>query len=713
MAPEQAAADPLLDHRVDIYAVGIMAYELLTGRPPFIGMSTPQILAAHVTQAPDSLLSRRPACPPALAAVIMRCLEKRPADRWQSAEELLHQLEAMGTPTGGTAPTGAMSAVGLTTPAAATPATPTPTARVLPASGSFRRSGYLVLGILLALVAAWGVMRPRGSAPVAATASARRVVVLPFENQGDSTRQYFANGVTEAITTQLTGIAGLSVIPRSTAARYRGSNKSLADIGRELGVGYVLEGTVQFEEVKGGPPRVRVSPELIRVSDTSSVWAHGYDGVMSSVFQVYSDVAEQVARSLEVALNDPERRAMAVKPTESPEAYDLYLRANDYLNRGLSVTNFNTAIPMLERAVALDSNFAMAWGRMSEALALAHWLYLSRTDAVMARAEAAAKKALALQPDLPEAHRAMGNLWYRRREYDKALAEFAIVQRSQPNSVDLIASIAYVYRRQGRWEQALTEMRRRLQLDPASPLGFNDVAETLNLMRRYAEATEVLEHCIEIAPDEPDCYGWLVNVQVRQDTALGPPHATFRRALARMSPGRLVGTNQPDPWVIASDSALLRIFLGTDRGTFGRTTADYFIFRGDLFRVSGSADSARAMFDSARIILTGEIQRLPDDYGWHQRMGLVLTRLGRHEDGIREARRAAELMPPSKDAYFGIDMLLNLARCYSAAGQAREAVEQLKIALAVPSRISTAELRLQPDWDPIRNDAEFRKLEGN
>ena len=174
------------------------------------------------------------------------------------------------------------------------------------------------------------------------------------------------------------------MIPRSTAARYRGTTKSLDEIGRELGVTYVLEGTVQFEEVKDSAPRVRVSPELIRVSDTSSVWAHGYDAVMSSVFQVYSDVATEVAKSLAVALDDPERRALAVRPTANTEAYDLYLRAIDYINRGMSAEVFTNAVPMLERAVALDSTFALAWGELSETLALSHWLYISRTDETMA-----------------------------------------------------------------------------------------------------------------------------------------------------------------------------------------------------------------------------------------------------------------------------------------------------------------------------------------
>jgi len=152
-----------------------------------------------------------------------------------------------------------------------------------------------------------------------AAANERRVVVLPFENQGDSSRQYFANGVTEAITTELTGIGGLNVIPRSTAARYRGTPKTVSEIGRELGVGYVLTGTVQWDLSPGHDPKVRVSPELIRVADTSSVWAHGYEAVLSSVFQVYSDVSTEVARSLKVTLDAPERRALARRPTENPE----------------------------------------------------------------------------------------------------------------------------------------------------------------------------------------------------------------------------------------------------------------------------------------------------------------------------------------------------------------------------------------------------------
>lgn len=695
MAPEQAAADPAIDHRADIYALGVIGYELLSGKPPFSDMSLPQILAAHVTVAPEPLLSKLPSCPPVLAGVIMRCLEKLPKDRWATAAELSHQLEAIGTPTAGVAATTRV-------PAAATAGTGWLRA------AAWQRSGYLVLGVVLSLLVAWGVMRKR-ELP-ATPGNARRVVVLPFENQGDSSRLYFANGVTEAITTQLTGIAGMSVVPRSTAARYRGTTKSLAEIGKELGVSYVLAGTVQFEEVKNGPSKVRVSPELIRVSDTSSVWAHGYDAELASVFQVYSNVATEVARSLEVALNDPEKEALASRPTASPEAYDLYLRAVDYLNRGLAISNFQTAIPMLRRAVLLDSTFALAWGRLSESLALSHWLYIDRRPEVLAEAESAARTALRLQPDLPESHRAMGNLFYRKREYDKALAELEIVRRHQPNSVDLISTVGYVYRRQGRWEESLKQFNRRVDLDPASTLGYSDLGETLDMMRRYDEATPVLRHCIDLAPDEPDCHSWLVDNLSRRDSSPAAAIGALREALTRVPPGRLLSLAQMPAWLIGSDDSTRKLFLAGTTSYVGRSQADYYLFRGDLLRLNGDGRGARSYYDSARVNLADNLRLSPDDYGWHQRLGQILLRVGELEPALREAKRAVELLPIERDVYFGMNCTVDLARVYAGMGRAADAVALLKPALAAPSAISVNQLRQQPEWDPIRKDPEFQKL---
>jgi TolB-like protein/tetratricopeptide (TPR) repeat protein/tRNA A-37 threonylcarbamoyl transferase component Bud32 len=699
MAPEQAAAEANIDQRADIYALGVMAYELLTGRPPFTGMTAQQILAAHVTQTPEPLTNRRAACPPLLAALVMKCLEKRPADRWQSADEVTRQLDAMATSSGGMTPTSAVPATSAR-PAAVS---------ALGAPHRWGRAGALILGMALALGVAWSAMRTRSGPHT--TGNERRVVVLPFENQGDSSRQYFANGVTEAITTELTGIGGLSVIPRSTAARYRGTTKTVSEIGRELGVGYVLSGTVQWDLSPGHDPKVRVSPELIRVADTSSVWAHGYEAVLSSVFQVYSDVSTEVARSLKVTLDDPERLALARRPTENPEAYDLYLRAIDYSNRGLSRDNFNAAIPMLERAVALDPSFALAWGRLSETLGLAHWLYARRSDETMTQSLAAAERALALQPDLPEAHRAMGYVHYRRREYASALKELAIVQKSEPNSADLIAAIGYVERRQGRWKDAAAHLRRVLDLDPGSATAISQLAETLTFLGQYDQSIAMCRRGMEVGPDQPDSYYFLTLALLAQSGDVAGAARAYRLGLSRMPAARLVsGPAGPPAFVVASDDSLSRTFLAIPTAELGSDSGFSYLFRGELLRLRGDTAPARLVYDSARVILEQELRTLPNDYGYHARLGIVYARLGKMDAAIREGRRAVELLPPERDAYFGIDNVTNLARIYAAAGQAAPAVEQIRRVQALPSRLTAASLRVDPDWDPIRRDPAFQQL---
>jgi serine/threonine-protein kinase len=346
MAPEQASGDSHVDHRADIYAVGALGYEMLAGRPPFVAPTPQAVLAAHVTQAPESVTRFRASVPSSFAAVIMRCLEKRPADRWQTADELLHQLEAMATPSGGTEPTQAI-------PSAAVTATSRGSAR----SVRWQRAGYLVLGVVLALALAWGVARRRTSLASGEANANKTIVVLPFENLGGSNDQYFADGITEEITNRLTGINGLKVIARSSAKQYKATQKPLRQIGEELGVGYVLEGTVRWEHTGDSSSRVRVSPELIRISDGTNVWAHGYDAVMSGMFQVQSDIAEEVANALHVALAEPEKQAIAARPTTNQEAYDYYLQGHAHLERDYSGPDLFSAVGLLDKSGSAGFQF--------------------------------------------------------------------------------------------------------------------------------------------------------------------------------------------------------------------------------------------------------------------------------------------------------------------------------------------------------------------
>src|SRR6266566_4905024 len=246
MAPEQAAADPHTDHRCDIYAVGALGYELLTGRPPFVGTSPQQVLAAVATQTPEPLARYRPTVPPAIADLVVRCLEKHPADRWQTADELLRHLEGLATPSGGTTPVPAVA----------------PTQR---------RTHVGLLGVAAAgLVVAVGsflLLRAHRPGHVGSGVDRKMMAVLPFQNLGSADDDYFADGITEEITARLASLSGLGVISRTSAIQYKNTKETLRQIGQELGVQYVLEGTIRWERAPGNASRVRVTPQLIRVAD--------------------------------------------------------------------------------------------------------------------------------------------------------------------------------------------------------------------------------------------------------------------------------------------------------------------------------------------------------------------------------------------------------------------------------------------------------------
>jgi serine/threonine-protein kinase len=691
MSPEQAMGEREITGRSDVYALGCVTYEMLIGEPPFTGPTAQAIIARVMTAEPARLTAQRKSIAPPIEAAVLTALARVPADRFGTAAEYAAALR-------GESP-GSTTAIG--------------PAGLAPVRGTRRRllAGLAAAAALLlvALGMVW-MLRHRGGQSETSERE-RRLVVLPFENQGDTSRQYFANGVTEAITTELTGIGGMSVIPRSTAARYRGTSKSVSEIGRELGVGYVLTGTVQWDLSGGKDPKVRVSPELIRVSDTSSVWAHGYEAVMSSVFTVYSDVSTAVAKALQVTLKEPERQALARRPTTNPEAYDLYLRAIDYNNRGLARENFNAAIPMLERAVQLDPEFALAWGRLSETLGLAHWLYIIHSDATMARARAAAETALRLQPDLPEAHRAMGYYFYRQRRYQDALREFAIVQQSQPNSADLISAIAFVERREGKWAEAVEHLRRSMELDPGAATTISQLCETLGFLGRYEEAIETCRRGIEVAPDQPDAYYFLSLALLSQRGDVAGAADVYRAALQHMPPARLIiGTTRVAAFSVARDDSLSRAFLVSPPNAVSQDIAFGYAFRADILRLRGRTAEAAAVYDSARVILEGALREMPDDYGYHRDLGLVLARQGKFEAAVREGRRAVELLPPERDAYFGVDNVQNLARIYALAGQAGPVVEQLQSLKGRPSRLTAAMIRVDPDWDRIRQDPAFERL---
>jgi TolB-like protein/Flp pilus assembly protein TadD len=540
-----------------------------------------------------------------------------------------------------------------------------------------------------------------------------RIAVLPFQNLGASEDGYFADGITEEITSRLAMIPSLGVISRTSAEQYRETSKSLKEIGRELGVGYVLEGSVRWEKSPGGSSRVRVTPQLIRVSDDRHLWAGQFDETLEEVFEVQSRIAEQVATSLNLALQGSDHEALAARPTGNLRAYDLYLRGNDYLGRTGDPVAPRTAEDMYLKATELDPAFALAFARLARAR-IWQFHFFDRTEAKLAAARSAVESALRLQPDLPEAHLALGQIHYwGELDYDAALREFRIAQAGDPGNGDLAWARGLVERRLGRWEQARTHLRRAVELDPRTVVKQMDLFELHLRHREYPEAERYLDRALELEPDSP-IYIYKAILVVARNGDLGAASRVLEEGIGR------AGVDDMAFWTLQFDigAALWRRLGGPAQAAadrlpldhFGSDSAGYYLAKARVLRYRGEAPASRAYFDSAAAVLESRARARPDDPAIRSELALAYAGLGRRELAMREGRRAVELRPPSKDTWFGVDMVRNLAVVYAMLGEADSAVKQLRLLLSVPSWISVPGLRADPTWDPIRRDPGFQGL---
>ena len=702
MAPEQATADPHVDHRADIYAVGALAYEMLAGRPPFTGGSPQAVLAAQVTQPAEPITRYRSSVPQALAALIMRCLEKRPADRFQSAEELLTLLEGMATPTAGTQPTDARIA------AARKPLS----ARLRDLRGS--RAVYLGLGALIVLGLAWSLARSRGTrAPDVPATAIKSVVVLPFENLGRPEDDYFADGVTEEITNRLTGIGGLRVISRNSAKQYKQTSKPLGQIGQELAVGYALTGTVRWGK-SGDSTQVRVSPELIRVSDGTSVWAHGYDAVVAGIFQVQSDIAEQVAGALNVALADPERRALESKPTSNPQAYDYYLKGKQYFDEGYGDATLKLSESLYRKALEIDPRFALAWAALSQTHDLIYWFYYDRSDARLAQQKEAAERALSLQPNLPEGHVALG-LWHYHAKYDyeAALREFDLARQIRPNDSDVYAVTGLVQRRQGKWKEAYENQKHALELDPRAVTTLNETGMTALSLEALPEAEHYFTEAMTLAPDQAGGYGGVAEVALRrgdEEKALEVLRGGLQRAGAgTMVRGLFRGGREGMLFRLLKDGHTAELER-VDQSAFVDDSVAYYVWKSDLHRYERHSALAWAYADSAQRLLEPRVRSHPDQALYHLFLAQAYAIQGRKADAIREAKTGGTVLPLSKDAFGGQGPIWFLARTYMLVGEPDSAAAQLERLLSMPAFVSATSLKLDPLWAPLRGNPRFEKL---
>jgi len=708
MSPEQAAGDKAVDARTDVYSLGAVLYETLAGEPPFTGATAQAIIAKRFSGEAPRVRQARPSVPEQVDAAVARALAPLPADRFASAGDFARALGSAGLTIAGSPTDSVPSALPQTAPTRATTPHPTGTAgRRVPLAAVTLAIGFLVgLGVLFAWRRSHSAMEDTGP---------KRLAVLPFENLGDSADAYFAEGITNEVRGKLSQVSGLAVLARASSNEYRATSKAPQQIARELGAEYLLTATVQWQKAPGGPSRVRVSPELIRVEPgaaPTTKWQQPFDASLTDVFQVQADIAMKVASALNAALGDSVRHELAAKPTENLAAYDAYLKgeaASQALAAG-DPPSLRRAVGFYQQAVALDSGFVPAWAQLGRARAV---LYANSTPApeLAAQARDAANRSRALGPDRPEGQLALGE-FYRSVQVDnrQALAAYEAGLKLAPTNVDLLVGAALAEQSLGHWEPSLRHLTQAAALDPRAANTARRTTRTLLWLRRYPEAQAAADRSLMLAPTNLQIIEQRAMVALAQGDLAGA-QAVVRAALPNVDPAALLaffGNFQDLYWVLedAEQQQLLTLppsAFDDDRGTWSAVRAQTYGLRKDLAK-------ARVYADSAQLAFREQLRATPDDDQRHVLRGLALAYLGRKAEAIEEGERGVALLPVSRDAFAGAYTQHQLVRIYLLVGEPEKALDQLEPLLKIPYYLSPGWLRIDPTLAPLRGNPRFERL---
>ncbi len=720
MAPEQIRGHPV-DHRTDLYSFGVVLFEMLTGEHPFQEQDDITLSFTIVNHDPPLLSDLRPDLPQDLSRLVNRLLEKDPNKRYSSTETLAGDLKTCMEELKKLSPVSSSKAMdraafsSLKSVSSRQQNTGTNESKDtssasytlnLPTLRSVMGLAGLAGGvIILLLIGYWlvSVFRSPAAPP------GNRLAVLPLVSISQAPEDVqFTDGIHEELINRLAGIGDLTIIARRSVLGYPPGQRNLREIGKQLGVSSLMDGTVRKYD-----NRVRVSVQLIDVNSLATIWSGSFEENIDDIFAIQSSIARQVAGQLHASLTQQERERLEERPTESPLAYLLYMRGQEYLSRYGIEENLLAARQLFSEAVEEDPGFAQAWAMLTHTYCWLYWFY-GNSPEHLERMKETAERAQLLNPNLPKTQLALGMYYYwSDTNHQTTLTHFKKALQSFPNQPMLHYMTALTYRRLGNWELLIHHLNKTLVLDPLSAGIYTEFSWDYWMMRDYEKAGIYLNRMKELKLDKELSYHWYARLQLSKDGTL----EGFEKWWNDIEPEDPV-IAEPRWWGEYNTkkrnwAEAIRGYRNVGEELVENTQAQYLLrdyLIGLCLEFQGNQTEAQSYYEQVKKRLEDLRDVSPDEPRYRAELGKVYARLGEMEKAIHEGEKATELMPVSLNADIGPRFEMVLAEIYTWTGHEEQAIDKLEYLLSIPSRVHRNDLRLDPIWDPLRDHPRFQAL---
>jgi serine/threonine protein kinase/tetratricopeptide (TPR) repeat protein len=706
IAPEQGQGPAKnLTPAADTYSIGAVLFDLFTGRTPFLGEHALAVIKQASEKPAPKLRTLAPLADRDVETICVKCLEREPQARYRSAGDLAEDLERWleGRPI-------------IARPVASP-------VRVWRWSRRNRRlaltaSACVSLGIAVVLLfrSQWQAretiadMRGRFFSPT------KSIAVLPFQNLNpDKKDTLFAENVQDEILNDLTRVADLKVISRNSVITFPpGVRRDLKNIAKRLGVAHILEGDVQ----KMGE-RVRVRVQLFDAATEREMWSERYERPPVDIFSLEKEIALQVVAQVRARFSPEEKAAIESRSVRDLIAYELYREAKN-IDDAIALDSKGQehlleAERLLKRALSRDPDLFPAQCLLARVEDEIYFAGIDRTQSRLAQAQSAIDAARQLQPDAGETHLVLAqHLYWGYRDYDTARTELATAARRLPNSSSILELVAYIDRREGRWDSALKSFQRALELDPLNVALHQQIAMTNVYMRRFPEAAAALDHALTIAPDNITTGVYRAAIDLWRNADMAPLRNTLDAVLARDT----TGADQVIEYLFQlalmernaqkAQQALTRV--GPNGLGDENFPMPYALCEAMIARLRRDSTAEVDALSRAQTELNRMLDRHPTYAEALSVLGLVKAALGDKQQAIAAGEQAAELLPINKDARCGEIILENVALTYALVGKKDKAFAQLDRIMHVPGNMNYGDFLLNPRWDPLRDDPRFEKL---